>query len=196
MKYRISINCQRGPREHGWAFGGLLGVALAASLFLGMSAKRRPRRQRRPWPYKSARRRTRPSSAKSLPDAILYPLDQAAIVPKIAAPVKKFYVERGSQVHAGRVLAELESAGPAGDRDGQPRRSTRRRRPAMTAAVQKAQQDLQLTKRSWIRRRGSTTTARRSTSKGAASAKDVDDASVSLPQAQDAISGWRRNSSI
>ena len=44
-------------------------------------------------------------------DAILYPLDQAAIVPKITAPVKKFYVDRGSRVHAGQVLAELESAG-------------------------------------------------------------------------------------
>ena len=42
-------------------------------------------------------------------DAILYPLDQAALVPKIASPVKKFYVERGSRVHAGEVLAELEA---------------------------------------------------------------------------------------
>src|SRR5580698_5883634 len=27
-------------------------------------------------------------------DAVLYPLDQAAIVPKIVAPIKKFYVNR------------------------------------------------------------------------------------------------------
>lgn len=42
-------------------------------------------------------------------DAVLYPLQQAAIVPKIMAPVKKFYVERGANVRAGQLLAELEN---------------------------------------------------------------------------------------
>ena len=42
-------------------------------------------------------------------DAVLYPLHQAAIVPKISAPVSKFYVERGARVRAGQLLAELES---------------------------------------------------------------------------------------
>ena len=39
-------------------------------------------------------------------DATLYPRDQAAIVPKVSAPIEKFYVERGSEVHAGQLLAE------------------------------------------------------------------------------------------
>src|ERR1700686_4704896 len=47
-------------------------------------------------------------------DATIYPLDQAAIVTKVAAPVKKFYVVRGSQVHAGQLLAELENQDLAG----------------------------------------------------------------------------------
>lgn len=42
-------------------------------------------------------------------DAVLFPVAQAAIVPKISAPVKKFYVNRGSQVRAGQLLAELEN---------------------------------------------------------------------------------------
>jgi multidrug efflux pump subunit AcrA (membrane-fusion protein) len=42
-------------------------------------------------------------------DSVIYPLHQAAIVPKISAPVSRFYVERGSHVHAGELLAELES---------------------------------------------------------------------------------------
>ena len=42
-------------------------------------------------------------------DAVLYPLRQAAIVPRISAPVRKFYVERGTHVRAGQLLAELES---------------------------------------------------------------------------------------
>ena len=43
-------------------------------------------------------------------DAILAPLAQAAIVPKIAAPVKKFYVQRGARVKEGELLAVLENA--------------------------------------------------------------------------------------
>ena len=42
-------------------------------------------------------------------DAILFPKDQAAITPKIAAPVKAFYVNRGSPVHRGELLAVMEN---------------------------------------------------------------------------------------
>lgn len=42
-------------------------------------------------------------------DAVLAPIAQAAIEPKISAPVKKFYVERGQRVHAGELLAVLEN---------------------------------------------------------------------------------------
>lgn len=41
--------------------------------------------------------------------AILFPRQQAAIVPKISAPVKKFLVKRGSPVHQGQLLAVLEN---------------------------------------------------------------------------------------
>ena len=43
-------------------------------------------------------------------DAILFPLAQAAIQPKISAPVKKFYVQRGERVKEGQLLAVLENA--------------------------------------------------------------------------------------
>ena len=43
-------------------------------------------------------------------DAILAPLAQAAIEPKITAPVRKFYVQRGSKVKEGQLLAILENA--------------------------------------------------------------------------------------
>ena len=41
--------------------------------------------------------------------AILFPRSQAAIVPKISAPVQKFLVKRGSHVHEGELLAVLEN---------------------------------------------------------------------------------------
>ncbi len=41
-------------------------------------------------------------------DATLFPLAQAAISPKITAPVRTFYVQRGSKVKKGQLLAVLE----------------------------------------------------------------------------------------
>lgn len=41
--------------------------------------------------------------------AVLFPLQQAAIVPKISAPVQKFLVKRGSPVKEGQLLAVLEN---------------------------------------------------------------------------------------
>ena len=69
-------------------------------------------------------------------DAILTPLAQAAIAPKISAPVKKFYVQRGAHVKEGQLLATLESgdlAAAALDNKGatkllKPRTRRRRRR--------------------------------------------------------------------
>src|SRR5215475_7056349 len=42
-------------------------------------------------------------------DGLLYPKQQAAIVPKITAPVKRTYVQRGARVRAGQLLLELEN---------------------------------------------------------------------------------------
>jgi HlyD family secretion protein len=42
-------------------------------------------------------------------EAILFPLQQSALVPKISAPVKTFYVKRGARVRKGQLLAVLEN---------------------------------------------------------------------------------------
>jgi len=42
-------------------------------------------------------------------EAVLFPRDQAAITPKVVAPVRTFYVNRGSRVQRGQVLAVLEN---------------------------------------------------------------------------------------
>ncbi len=55
-----------------------------------------------------------PISLKVTADALLYPLQQASIIPKVPAPVKKFYVDRGSRVREGQLLAELENRDLAG----------------------------------------------------------------------------------
>jgi len=42
-------------------------------------------------------------------DAILSPINQANVTPKISAPVRRFLVNRGDHVRAGQLIAELES---------------------------------------------------------------------------------------
>ena len=41
--------------------------------------------------------------------AILYPSDQAVVMPKLSAPVREFYVNRGDHVRKGQLLAQLEN---------------------------------------------------------------------------------------
>jgi multidrug efflux pump subunit AcrA (membrane-fusion protein) len=43
-------------------------------------------------------------------ETILVPQSQAAIVPKISAPIKEFFVQRGNHVKKGQLLAVLENA--------------------------------------------------------------------------------------
>jgi HlyD family secretion protein len=42
-------------------------------------------------------------------DAVLYPINQANVTPKLTAPVKRVLVNRGDHVRAGQPVAELES---------------------------------------------------------------------------------------
>jgi multidrug efflux pump subunit AcrA (membrane-fusion protein) len=42
-------------------------------------------------------------------DGAIFPVDQASLMPKIAAPVQKFYVNRGDHVKQGQLLAVLEN---------------------------------------------------------------------------------------
>ncbi len=42
-------------------------------------------------------------------EAVIFPIAQSAITPKISAPVKRFLVTRGQKVHKGQLLAELEN---------------------------------------------------------------------------------------
>ena len=42
-------------------------------------------------------------------DGVLFPKDQASVSPKLAAPVSKFYINRGDHVKAGQLLATLDN---------------------------------------------------------------------------------------
>jgi len=42
-------------------------------------------------------------------DGVLFPMNQASVTPKVSAPVRKFYVNRGDHVRQGQLLAVLEN---------------------------------------------------------------------------------------
>jgi HlyD family secretion protein len=43
-------------------------------------------------------------------EAVVYPLEQATIAPKISSTIKKFHVQRGTRVKKGQLLVELENS--------------------------------------------------------------------------------------
>ena len=42
-------------------------------------------------------------------EAVVFPLEQATVAPKISSTIRKFYVQRGARVKKGQLLAELEN---------------------------------------------------------------------------------------
>src|SRR5689334_7873587 len=87
----------------------VLGAAVAATLLLsGCQAKPAPE-EAPTVTVQVAGAAKQPIQLKVNADAVVYPFDQASIVPKIAAPVKKFYVEKGAHVRSGQLLVELEN---------------------------------------------------------------------------------------
>ena len=104
--------------------------------------------------------------------------------PRINAPMKKFYVDRGSPVHAGQLLAELENrdiARAVTENQG----AYQQAEASYQTALQKAQQDLKLAKEQLDAAAKTLRQSRVSFEQGAASAKDVEDARIALTQAQD-----------
>jgi RND family efflux transporter MFP subunit len=86
------------------------GPALAGLLLIFTSGCSRPAAEQEPIVSVQVAQVKQTSIEKVLTtEAVLFPLQQAAITPKISAPVKKFYVNRGSRVKAGQLLATLEN---------------------------------------------------------------------------------------
>jgi HlyD family secretion protein len=124
-------------------------------------------------------------------DAVLFPLQQAAIVPKISAPVKEFYVNRGSKVHKGQLLAVLENSDLAAAREEN--KGTFQQAEAAyvtsTAAglpeeIQKATFDAQSAKEMFDAQHKVYDSRQELFKQGALPRKDLDQAGVSLTQAR------------
>ncbi len=123
-------------------------------------------------------------------EAVLFPLAQSAIVPKISAPIKAFYVNRGSKVHAGQLLATLENrdlAAAAQDNQGSYDQAQAAYMIATASTlpeeIQKAQGDTQAAKVALEAEQKLYDSRQDLYQQGALPRKDLDQAAVALTQA-------------
>jgi RND family efflux transporter MFP subunit len=167
-----------------WA-GGLLGVTLAAALISSGCGKGDVAEAAPTVTVQVGAAENQTIERKVTAEATLYPLEQSAIVPKMTAPVKKFYVEKGSRVHAGQLLAELENSDLLAQKQENEGAYTQAEA-GYEQAVQKAQQDRTLAKETLDAAQKLYNARQDLYKQGAVSAKDVDDANVALIQARNA----------
>ena len=93
----------RAITQTGWR------LVLVAALFASAGCSRKPKEIEPTVAVQAATAEKATLNHTVTAEAILYPLQQAAITPKISAPVKAFYVKRGAKVHKGQLLAVLEN---------------------------------------------------------------------------------------
>jgi len=98
--YRVKMNC---------ALCGALAALLVAGALLAGCGKEAAEKEPVVSVQTAAAERESVSQVVSA-EAVVFPLEQANIAPKITAAVKKFYVQRGTPVKKGQELAELENA--------------------------------------------------------------------------------------
>jgi len=168
-----------------WRPGSLMGVALVAGLLLSGCKSQEVADEPPTVTVQVGAAEKQPIQRKVIADAVLYPRDQAAIVPKIVAPIKKFYVDRGSRVKAGQLLAELENQ----DLTGAHLKSQGGYQQAQATydmEVQKVGQDAKLAKQTLDSQQKLYDSRQVLYKEGAISAKDVEDANVALTQARNA----------
>lgn len=191
----LGCRCHRnaGGRRR-WAAGVLLGVALSAA-FLASACSSKPadkeKEQERLVTVDVAPVVSGTIQLKITANGVLYPLQQAAIIPKISAPVAKFYVERGSPVHAGQLLAELENhdlAGAAAEARGAYEQAQATYQSTVQGAlpeeIQKAELDAKAAKEAMDAVQKVYESRQALFKEGAISGKEVDDSLVSLTQAR------------
>jgi HlyD family secretion protein len=159
-------------------------VALATNLCAGFGCS--SKEEKEPTPVvavQAATVKTENIQARITTNAILYPRDQAAMMPKIVGPIKKYYVARGSHVHAGQVLVTLEDSdlkGALTESQG----NYQQAEATYNGALQSAAHDLKIAKEQLDAAQSLYDSRETLYKQGAMSQKDVQDANIALMQAR------------
>ena len=133
-------------------------------------------------------------------DAVLYPINQANVTPKISAPVKRMLVNRGDHVRSGQVIAELESSDLAAavEEAKHAYEQSQAAYQALTGAtvqddLTKAQADVQSTQQTFDAAKKLYDSRVALQREGALAQKLVDDAKVAMAQAQSQLETSQRH---
>lgn len=132
-------------------------------------------------------------------DGLLYPRQQAAIAPKVSAPVKKVYVLRGARVHTGQIVMELEDrdlVGAAAESraslDLAEATFETTAKATVPQELQKAELDARAAKEAFDAWQSVLENRQRLYREGAIAQKDVTDAQVNLSQSRSQYETSRR----
>jgi HlyD family secretion protein len=124
-------------------------------------------------------------------DAVLFPIEQATIVPKVSAPVLKAYVKRGEKVHKWQLLLTLENRDlqaaaeqQRGNLEQQQAQYEIATKNAVPEEVQKAEGDAEAAKENLDAQQAIYNSRKSLLAQGAIARKDFDAASVALVQAK------------
>src|SRR5215510_5129865 len=124
-------------------------------------------------------------------EAVLWPIAQAMITPKINSPVRKFFVVRGQKVRNGQLLAELENRDLAAarlDNQGAYEQAQAAYATSVDATlpedIQKANLDVQTAQKALDAAQKMYSSREALFQQGALPRKDLDQAAVGLAQAQ------------
>jgi len=126
-------------------------------------------------------------------EAVIYPLEQATISPKITAPITEFKVQRGSRVRKGQLLAVLENKDLTGQAEasrGSFEQADAGYKTSVDATipqqVQKAQLDAEAAKAAYEAQLKVYNSRKELFDQGALPQRDLDSAAVALAQARGA----------
>jgi HlyD family secretion protein len=180
------------PRGRTWTSGAPWSLTALTVLLVSLSAcSREPAAKEPIVPVQVAPVKKVTIQHTVVAEAILFPLAQSAIVPKISAPVKTFLVKRGSRVHEGELLAVLEHqdlAAAAADTKGtydQAQAAYEISTGAeLPAEMQKAQLETQATKQLLEAQQKVYDSRQELFQQGALPRKELDQAGVDLTQAR------------
>ena len=171
---------------------GVVAMSVSLSMLLLLDGCRKPEEAPTPEAVVQAAQPHLGSISESISaDATLSPLAQAAISPKVTAPVKKFLVQRGAHVKAGQLIATLENSDLAAavtDNEGAYTAAKASYATATQATVpedySKAQLDVAQAKANLDLSQSIVNARTQLFSQGAIPGRDLDTAKASLVQAQ------------
>ena len=169
---------------------GLIATLLAGSLQVGCSSKEKSE-EAAAVPVQTAVVEQGKISKTVVAQAVLFPLNQTALTPKLTSPISKFLVNRGTHVRRGQLVAVLENQdlkGSALADEGSYQQAQADFASATATTLpeemQKAEFDAASAKRGFEAQQKVTENRRQLFKEGAIPRKDVDQSEVDLIKAQ------------